>query len=179
MSSMAWLQLSLSQCTRHSVCRCLPYVPQFSSSGNRDHKADSYHTPKKSGQGHWYSNAFTTASGLVISKIGVVLNYLRFKLTMDNSEKGGSLKNIHAHYDLSNDVFTSFLDSATMMYSCAVYDAIKAPSTLSSGGLVFRGTLEEAQQRKVDTLLARAQIQPNMTVLDIGKLVVWLGRHEL
>jgi len=42
---------------------------------------------------------------LVFSKIGSFLNYIRYKFTMDNSEKGGSLKNsIHAHYDLSNDL---------------------------------------------------------------------------
>jgi cyclopropane-fatty-acyl-phospholipid synthase len=87
-------------------------------------------------------------------------------LTMDNSERGGSLKNIHAHYDLSNDLFRSFLDPETLMYSSAIYDAVKAPSPQQ--GLVFRGSLEEAQWRKLDTLLDRAQIQPGQYVLDIG-----------
>ena len=85
---------------------------------------------------------------------------------MDNSERGGSLKNIHAHYDLSNDLFTSFLDKETLMYSSAIYDAIKAPAPQQ--GLIFRGTLEEAQWRKLDTLLDRAQVQPGQTLLDIG-----------
>uniref|UniRef100_A0A7S2PQB7 Polyketide synthase methyltransferase domain-containing protein n=1 Tax=Leptocylindrus danicus TaxID=163516 RepID=A0A7S2PQB7_9STRA len=85
---------------------------------------------------------------------------------MDNSERGGSLKNIHAHYDLSNDLFTTFLDKETLMYSSAIYDAVKAPSGRS--GLVFRGTLEEAQWRKLDTLLDRAQVQPGQRLLDIG-----------
>jgi cyclopropane-fatty-acyl-phospholipid synthase len=50
------------------------------------------------------------------------------------------------------------------MYSSAIYDAIATPNR----GLDFRGTLEEAQWRKLDTLLARAQVQPGQTLLDIG-----------
>ena len=34
--------------------------------------------------------------------------------------------------------------------------------------LRFRDTLEEAEVRKMDTLLRRAQIQPGQTMLDIG-----------
>ena len=108
------------------------------------------HTPKKSGLGHFYSGDLTNASGLVLGKIGSLFNYLRYKMTMDNSERGGSLKNIHAHYDLSNDLFTTFLDKETLMYSSAIYDAIPAPSPRT--GLLFRGTLEDAQWRKLDTL---------------------------
>jgi cyclopropane-fatty-acyl-phospholipid synthase len=132
--------------------------------GNRDRK--ELFQPRKAGRGTSYSNALTNASGLVISKIGSLLNFMKYKLTMDNSERGGSLKNIHAHYDLSNDLFTTFLDKETLMYSSAIYDAVKAPSGRS--GLVFKGTLEEAQWRKLDTLLDRAQIQPGQEMLDIG-----------
>ena len=84
---------------------------------------------------------------------------------MDNSERGGSLKNIHAHYDLSNDLFRTFLDKETLMYSSAIYDAVKAPS---GNGMVFRGSLEEAQWRKLDTLLDRAQVKQGQKFLDIG-----------
>jgi precorrin-6B methylase 2 len=52
------------------------------------------------------------------------------------------------------------------MYSSAIYDAVKAPSNQT--GLVFRGSLEEAQWRKLDTLLDRAQVQPEYRFLDIG-----------
>jgi len=130
--------------------------------GNRDEGTIGM----KSARQHTYTNALQNASGLAISKIGSLVNYLRFKIFMDNSERGGSLKNIHAHYDLSNDLFTSFLDKETLMYSSAIYDAVKAPSTRS--GLVFRGSLEDAQWRKLDTLLDRAQVQPGQTFLDIG-----------
>jgi cyclopropane-fatty-acyl-phospholipid synthase len=136
--------------------------------GNRDWPTDGQqqqqHTPNTSYKG--YGNSNPVNAGLVLSKIGAFCNYIRYRLTMDNSEKGGSLKNIHAHYDLSNDLFTSFLDHETLMYSSAIYDAVKAPSPQQ--GLVFRGTLEEAQWRKLDTLCDRAQIKPGQRVLDIG-----------
>jgi cyclopropane-fatty-acyl-phospholipid synthase len=122
------------------------------------------HTPGTSYKS--YSGVNALNAGLLLSKIGSFLNFIRYRLTMDNSERGGSLKNIHAHYDLSNDLFRSFLDKETLMYSSAIYDAVKAPTPQQ--GLVFRGTLEQAQWRKLDTLLDRAQIQPGQYVLDIG-----------
>mmetsp|Transcript_15330 Transcript_15330/g.37942 ORF Transcript_15330/g.37942 Transcript_15330/m.37942 type:complete len:1078 (-) Transcript_15330:4546-7779(-) len=130
--------------------------------GNRDRPI--LHAPTTSYKG--YSGANAVNAGLMLSKIGSFLNFIRYRLTMDNSERGGSLKNIHAHYDLSNDLFTSFLDKETLMYSSAIYDAVKAPAPQQ--GLVFRGTLEQAQWRKLDTLLDRAQVKPGQEVLDIG-----------
>ena len=53
------------------------------------------------------------------------------------------------------------------MYSSAIYDGVKMPGTL--GKLAFRDTLEEAEVRKLDTLLDRAQVQKGQTLLDIGK----------
>lgn len=132
--------------------------------GNRDRILPT-HQPRKAGRGS-YANAMTNASGLIISKLGSIINFLRYKFTMDNSEKGGSLRNIHAHYDLSNDLFKIFLDKDTLMYSCAIFDAVKACGP--SNGLVFRGTLEEAQNRKLDTYLSRAQVQAGQKLLDIG-----------
>jgi cyclopropane-fatty-acyl-phospholipid synthase len=135
--------------------------------GNRDIGTVGIRSSKQ----HSYGNALTNASGLAISKIGSMMNYLKFKIFMDNSEKGGSLKNIHAHYDISNDLFRTFLDKETLMYSSAIYDAVAEPQALTgqpSAGLRFKGTLEEAQWRKLDTLCDRAQIQPGQTFLDIG-----------
>lgn len=62
--------------------------------GNRDSAVDF--TPRRSTK--IYSNALTNAAGLLLAKIGATANFLRYRLTMDNSERGGSLKNIHAHY---------------------------------------------------------------------------------
>eukprot|EP00577_Skeletonema_sp_RCC1716_P002131 CAMPEP_0113433448 /NCGR_PEP_ID=MMETSP0013_2-20120614/34886_1 /TAXON_ID=2843 ORGANISM="Skeletonema costatum, Strain 1716" /NCGR_SAMPLE_ID=MMETSP0013_2 /ASSEMBLY_ACC=CAM_ASM_000158 /LENGTH=1067 /DNA_ID=CAMNT_0000323033 /DNA_START=20 /DNA_END=3220 /DNA_ORIENTATION=+ /assembly_acc=CAM_ASM_000158 len=135
--------------------------------GNRDIGTVGVRSSKQ----HTYGNALANASGLAISKIGSMLNYLKFKIFMDNSEKGGSLKNIHAHYDISNDLFRTFLDKETLMYSSAIYDAVAQPPALMgqpSPGLRFKGTLEEAQWRKLDTLCDRAQILPGQTLLDIG-----------
>ncbi len=132
---------------------------------NRDDPIKT-HLMRKSATAHMYHNALSNATGLIIAKLGSFFNFLRYKITMDNSERGGSLKNIHAHYDLSNDLFTSFLDKETYMYSSAIYDAVKAPK--GENGLVFRGSLEQAQWRKLDTLLDRAQVQPGQTLLDIG-----------
>jgi cyclopropane-fatty-acyl-phospholipid synthase len=136
--------------------------------GNRNWPADGQgqqqRTPNASCKGCGNSNPVN--AGLVLSKIGAFCNHIRCRLTMDNSEKGGSLKNAHAHYDLSNDLFASFLDHETLMHSSAIYDAVKAPSPQQ--GLVLRGALEEAQWRKLDTLCDRAQIKPGQRVLDIG-----------
>ena len=131
--------------------------------GNRDRSMGG-HQPRASYQGYTGANAVN--AGLLVSKIGSFINFFKYRLTMDNSERGGSLKNIHAHYDISNDLFRTFLDKETLMYSSAVYDAVKAPP--GRYGLVFRGSLEEAQWRKLDVLLDRAQIEPGQSLLDIG-----------
>ena len=131
--------------------------------GNRDRSMGG-HQPRASYQGYTGANAVN--AGLLVSKIGSFINFFKYRLTMDNSERGGSLKNIHAHYDISNDLFRTFLDKETLMYSSAVYDAVKAPT--GRYGLVFRGSLEEAQWRKLDVLLDRAQIEPGQRLLDIG-----------
>jgi len=62
--------------------------------GNRDTAASF--TPKRSTK--IYNNALSNAAGLLLAKVGASLNFLKYRLTMDNSERGGSLKNIHAHY---------------------------------------------------------------------------------
>lgn len=62
--------------------------------GNRD-TTQSF-TPMRSTK--IYNNALTNAAGLLLAKFGASLNFIKYKLTMDNSERGGSLKNIHAHY---------------------------------------------------------------------------------
>jgi cyclopropane-fatty-acyl-phospholipid synthase len=56
------------------------------------------------------------------------------------------------------------------MYSSGIFDAVATPPNIvgQTSGLVFKGSLEEAQWRKLDTLLDRAQIQPGQTLLDIG-----------
>ena len=133
--------------------------------GNRD---SSTMQPRRSSTNHKHGSAFTNAAGLLLAQAGSFFNFIRYKLTMDNSERGGSLRNIHAHYDLSNDLFRTFLDKETLMYSSSIYDAIKVSPNISESQVVFRGSLEQAQWRKLDTLLNRAQVQKGQTILDIG-----------
>jgi cyclopropane-fatty-acyl-phospholipid synthase len=167
-----------------------------------------------------------SAGSLWMSKLGQTLNYLSFTLGMDN-DLAGARKNISAHYDLSNDMFTSFLDGgSTMMYSCAFFDterrwvreqnvvgtlpckndaalptvsgsepttaradaldllamqvsAVPLPVPTPPGlanhdgtqlrqELVFKGSLVDAQTRKLDHLIARANVQKGDRVLDLG-----------
>lgn len=68
--------------------------------------------------------------------------------------RGGSRRNIMAHYDLGNDFYRLWLDRS-MMYSSAIYG--------QSGE-----TLEEAQSRKLDRIVEALQVSPAAQVLEIG-----------
>jgi cyclopropane-fatty-acyl-phospholipid synthase len=70
----------------------------------------------------------------------------------------GSRNNIAAHYDLSNDLFASFLDQ-TMTYSSAWFDESESVQT---------ATLEEAQLRKIDGILDLAGVRSGTRLLEIG-----------
>ena len=62
-------------------------------------------------------------------------------------------KNIHRHYDLSNDLFTSFLDE-TLSYSSAMFED--------------GDDLATAQRRKIDAILDVAAVGPGCAMLEIG-----------
>jgi cyclopropane-fatty-acyl-phospholipid synthase len=62
-------------------------------------------------------------------------------------------QNIHRHYDLSNDLFASFLDE-TLSYSSAMF----------AGG----DDLATAQRRKIDAILDVAAVGPGCAMLEIG-----------
>lgn len=66
----------------------------------------------------------------------------------------GARENIHRHYDLSNDMFHTFLDE-TMTYSSALF----APGD---------DDLANAQRRKIDSVLDYAAVGPGTHVLEIG-----------
>ncbi|MET3807997.1 cyclopropane-fatty-acyl-phospholipid synthase [Nakamurella sp. UYEF19] len=69
----------------------------------------------------------------------------------------GSKENIHRHYDLSNDLFRTFLDE-TMTYSSAWYEFGDDHAT----------DLEKAQLRKIDGILDLARVRPDTHILEIG-----------
>lgn len=77
----------------------------------------------------------------------------------EENHKHGSRKNISRHYDLSNDLFTAFLDS-TMTYSSAWFEG--EPDSASFEHLA------NAQRRKVDGVLDFGGVKADSEVLEIG-----------
>src|SRR5205085_11089025 len=61
---------------------------------------------------------------------------------------------VRHHYDVSNEFFALFLDES-MTYSCAVFK-------------LGAGTLEEAQEAKLEMVCRKLDLQPGQRVLDVG-----------
>jgi cyclopropane-fatty-acyl-phospholipid synthase len=82
----------------------------------------------------------------------------KFKNTIthwqNRNTQSGSKRNILAHYDLGNELYTRFLDPE-MMYSSAIY-----PTKTAS--------LDEAQQFKLDTICQRLSLTKEDHLLEIG-----------
>ncbi len=76
-------------------------------------------------------------------------------------------KAIAYHYDVSNEFYQAFLDPA-MVYSCAYFE---------NGD----EDLATAQQKKIDHILTKIDLQPGQTLLDIGcgwgALVIRAAQH--
>ncbi|WP_045394346.1 SAM-dependent methyltransferase [Vibrio rotiferianus] len=70
-----------------------------------------------------------------------------------NSEEN-SRKNIHAHYDLGNNLYEAFLDT-NMLYSSALYNRAD-------------DSLEQAQINKMDRLCQQLELKPTDHVVEIG-----------
>lgn len=80
---------------------------------------------------------------------------------LHRNSRAGSLRNIHAHYDLGNDFYAAWLDS-TMSYSSARFE--DGPDDL-----------EGAQQCKIESIAAR--LEGAKTLLEIGCGWGALARH--
>jgi cyclopropane-fatty-acyl-phospholipid synthase len=78
----------------------------------------------------------------------------RVRHQLNRNTVGGSKRNIHAHYDLSNDFFRLFLDR-NMVYSSAVYKNAN-------------DSLEVAQVEKLDRICRKLRLDPEDSVLEIG-----------
>lgn len=89
---------------------------------------------------------------LLVSKAGKWVNRL-YHLARDNTP-GMARANIAAHYDLGNELFTSFLDPS-LTYSCPIFESPHED-------------LETAQQRKLRTILEKARVRPEHHLLEIG-----------
>jgi cyclopropane-fatty-acyl-phospholipid synthase len=75
----------------------------------------------------------------------------------------GSRRNIHHHYDLSNDFYRLWLDEQ-MVYTCAYFPTPSA-------------TLEEAQVAKMDHVCRKLRLRPGQTVIEAGCGWGALARH--
>jgi cyclopropane-fatty-acyl-phospholipid synthase len=85
--------------------------------------------------------------------------YRLLKHIMNRNNKRGSKRNILSHYDLGNEMYSSFLDSS-MMYSSAMY-----PSDASE--------LEEAARHKLEVICRKLDLKPSDRVIEIGS--GWCG----
>lgn len=85
----------------------------------------------------------------------------------NKNSKDQSKKNIAAHYDLGNALYTEFLDDS-MMYSSAIYPTPDA-------------TLAEAQQHKLKTICDKLQLAETDHLIEIGtgwgSLAVYAAKH--
>lgn len=87
----------------------------------------------------------------LFSRLGACLNYIAHLLNRNTLSR--SRRNIHAHYDLSNELFQTFLGS-TWTYSCAIFEPGR--------------TLDDAQIAKIDLILQKARVESSHHLLDIG-----------
>ncbi|WMV48039.1 hypothetical protein MTR67_041424, partial [Solanum verrucosum] len=99
----------------------------------------------KSAGGWWRPLIFTAALSSAKYFFRHVLN--RNTLTQ-------ARRNISRHYDLSNELFSLFLDE-TMTYSCAIFKSEDED-------------LKVAQQRKISLLIEKAKISKEHHILEIG-----------
>ncbi|KQY62616.1 class I SAM-dependent methyltransferase [Nocardioides sp. Root140] len=94
----------------------------------------------------------------------------RMPRTHRNSEDQ-TRDNISHHYDLSNDLFATFLDK-TLSYSSALFDSqverVGDHLVAASPGIVERTDLEGAQGAKIERLLDQAGVREGSRVLEIG-----------
>ncbi|EFJ06897.1 hypothetical protein SELMODRAFT_166747 [Selaginella moellendorffii] len=109
---------------------------------NRDWMLKSLKDEKR---GWWTPPILTAAFGSAVA-------YLKHKLR--NNSIVNARKNISEHYDLSNEMFSLFLDE-TMTYSCAIFKGPEEP-------------LKDAQLRKIHHLIDKARIDNSHEVLEIG-----------
>lgn len=98
----------------------------------------------------------------IVNKVKNALNHWQNRNT-----QSGSKRNILAHYDLGNELYTRFLDPK-MMYSSAIY-----PSPTTS--------LEYAQLYKLKTICERLELSDKDHLLEIGTgwggLAIYAAQH--
>ncbi|EKO4251415.1 TPA: class I SAM-dependent methyltransferase [Vibrio parahaemolyticus] len=78
----------------------------------------------------------------------------KFSHWTNRNSQENSRKNIHAHYDLGNDLYEAFLDT-NMLYSSALYHT-------------SADSLEQAQINKMERLCQQLELQSTDHVIEIG-----------
>jgi cyclopropane-fatty-acyl-phospholipid synthase len=121
--------------------------------------------------GDWDSDDLTALLTVFASEVATLVPrplqalrrfYVRRQPPADDPSEANARSNIHRHYDLSNDLFSLFLDE-TMTYSSALFEAGADGTPVASDAL-----LAQAQRRKIDRLLDLAGVGPSSRVLEIG-----------
>ncbi len=79
---------------------------------------------------------------------------MRLLHALQRNTRGGSRRNIAAHYDLGNELFALFLDQ-NLMYSSAIF---ASPNE----------SLEVAQRRKLERICRKLELSPSDHVIEIG-----------
>ncbi|OIT34137.1 hypothetical protein A4A49_16593 [Nicotiana attenuata] len=110
---------------------------------NRDLKASVTRSSKKSG---WWTPLLSTAA---LSSAKYFIQHVSNQNTLTKARR-----NISRHYDLSNELFSLFLDE-TMTYSCAIFKSENED-------------LKVAQLRKISLLIKKAKISKEHHILEIG-----------
>ncbi|GAB5363572.1 hypothetical protein AAMO2058_000895200 [Amorphochlora amoebiformis] len=100
------------------------------------------------GQKMWKSMSASS----ILTKVGSVSSWM-YHRSRENTQEG-SKKNISESYDLSNELFQVLL-APSWMYSCALYETGKE-------------SIEEAQIKKVDAIITKANLKKGDHVLEIG-----------
>ncbi|MDX1519928.1 MAG: cyclopropane-fatty-acyl-phospholipid synthase family protein [Gammaproteobacteria bacterium] len=77
------------------------------------------------------------------------------RLRVSGNAPGNSRKNIYHHYDIGNEFYQHWLDSAAMQYTCAYFP---------DPGM----SLEAAQTAKMHHVCRKLQLEPGMEVVEAG-----------
>ena len=121
--------------------------------------------------GDWDADDLTAVMGVFAARVGTLVPeplqklralYVRRQPRTERNTEQNTRSNIARHYDLSNDLFATFLDE-TMTYSSALFpESGKALKNVNWDGLA------SAQQTKIDRLLDKADVGQGTRVLEIG-----------
>ncbi|GIH26387.1 cyclopropane-fatty-acyl-phospholipid synthase [Acrocarpospora phusangensis] len=115
--------------------------------------------------GDWDADDLTAVLTVLARQLGTLIPpplqrlrglWHRRRPAAEDGTPGNARRNVHRHYDLSNELFAAFLDE-TMTYSAALFD----------GPATWEG-LRDAQLAKIDRLLDATGVGPGTRVLEIG-----------